>query len=135
LDDETKIKFKRCPFDIDVERHLGLIDGLQKCDVDYYRKAVQNREKGVFGVVICDKRVGSIIWCLTDEPKGRVFVIDEMAADCKSGIDFTAATNEMAHIFALQMNAKYLRFMTRRKGLIAKVGAEYETTYILEKAL
>ena len=135
MDDKSKIVFLKIGWGVRVERHLSLIDGLAECDVTFYRQAVEMGHKGLLGVFVNDERVGSIIWCLSDEPAGTVFVIDEMGAECRQGLDLVKATYDMAHFFAPKLGAVSLRFMTRRIGLLTKIKDQFETTYVMEKKL
>ncbi len=135
MDDQKKITFAKVDWDLEVESHLGLIAGLTDADFAFYRQSIEQGHKGLMGVFFGGDHVGSLIWCLSDEPKGRVFIVDEMGAVAREGLDLALATDKMARVFAPQLEAQHLRFMTVREGMVRKLKEAYDTTYILECAL
>ncbi len=135
MDDQQKITFAKVDWDEAAQSHIALIGGLDDADFAFYRQAIEQGHKGLMGVFLGDERVGTLIWCLSDEPKGRVFIVDEMGAEAHEGLDLARATDKMARVFAPQLEAKHLRFMTVREGMVRKLKDAYDTTYILECAL
>lgn len=129
-----EITFRRAAWCQAVEDHLAMIDGLTASDVAFYKAEHSANRRGLMGVWVDGARVGSLIWATSDEPRGRVFIIEEMGAKARR-CDLAGAANKMAHIFAEKVGAKHLRFMTRRPGMLRRMGGEYEISYMLEKAL
>lgn len=132
---KEEIGFIRADWSQAVVDHLGLIDGLTNADIDFYADEVAARRKGLMAVQIEGHTIGSLIWSIYTEPQGEVFVVEEMGAHSKGGVDLITATVRMAEVMCQRHDLKRMRFLTRREAFLRIMKDSFEVSYILERTL
>lgn len=120
-----------------LERDLYRIIGHDAAEVEAFRAQIEDGEMQALAVFADGARIGSLVWSIAHEHKGRVCVLNALAADPVKGVSLTVEIVERFKALGAALGCVELRAWTRRQGMVRvleKIGAG-RACYVMEMRL
>lgn len=116
--DAVSIDLQPAEWGADVQHDLQRIAAHDAAEIEAFRAQIEAGEMQALTVYAEGQRIGSLVWSVMTDHRGKVCVLNALAADHVRGVSVAVEIMRRFQLLALALGCVSVRAWTRRAGLV-----------------